>query len=322
MTSISNLANREWGLPFQTLDGYVESVNMQIGLTESVIVNMMAACCWHMPESGNKSAVKQLFVWSFPSNVQMSAAHRADWPPNPHHCKHHIQILFVFAFILSHKTWLPSTAIEPVKYCIPSDLQSQVRYRSVSTKVGDHLGILGAVVFVFLPLVCKWKPTWWLGRSHDLLPQSNQKQERILGPLGGFAYYPVSPTRLNQALHLALMSNNTSTSFWLLGYYSRTCSTVCRSILKISHQTYSSCSNIHHKCMPLSQGQITGHFHWPATQPVTSTCWTQNKAHPDSCSRQPDWVSQNWKQAFRCSYRSIHSSLVLFCILFWSLHIG
>ena len=33
-------------------------------------------------------------------------------------------------------------------YRIPSDLRSQAEYRLVSTTVGDHVGILGAVVFV------------------------------------------------------------------------------------------------------------------------------------------------------------------------------
>ncbi len=44
-----------------------------------------------------------------------------------------------------------STAIGPRKYRIPSDLRSQAGYRLVSTTVGDHVGILGAVVFaIFL----------------------------------------------------------------------------------------------------------------------------------------------------------------------------
>ena len=41
-----------------------------------------------------------------------------------------------------------STAIGLRKYRIPSDLRSQAEYRLVSTTVGDHVGILGAVVFV------------------------------------------------------------------------------------------------------------------------------------------------------------------------------
>ena len=40
-----------------------------------------------------------------------------------------------------------STAIGLGKYRIPSDLRSQVEYRLASTTVGDHVGILGAVVF-------------------------------------------------------------------------------------------------------------------------------------------------------------------------------
>lgn len=43
---------------------------------------------------------------------------------------------------------LLSTAIGLRKYRIPSDLRSQAEYRLVSTTVGDHVGILGAVVFV------------------------------------------------------------------------------------------------------------------------------------------------------------------------------
>lgn len=43
-----------------------------------------------------------------------------------------------------------STAIGPRKYRIPSDLRSQAGYRLVSTTVGDHVGILGAVVFAFM----------------------------------------------------------------------------------------------------------------------------------------------------------------------------
>jgi hypothetical protein len=45
-----------------------------------------------------------------------------------------------------------SAAIEPLKYCIPSDLQSQARYRLVSTAVGDHAGILGAAVLIYIIL--------------------------------------------------------------------------------------------------------------------------------------------------------------------------
>lgn len=47
------------------------------------------------------------------------------------------------------KCILVSTAIGLRKYRIPSDLRSQAEYRLVSTKVGDHLGILGVVVFAF-----------------------------------------------------------------------------------------------------------------------------------------------------------------------------
>lgn len=51
--------------------------------------------------------------------------------------------------INAYSAYLVSTAIGLGKYCIPSDLQSQAKYRLVSTTVGDHVGILGAVVFVF-----------------------------------------------------------------------------------------------------------------------------------------------------------------------------
>lgn len=40
-----------------------------------------------------------------------------------------------------------STAIEARKCRIPFDLRSEARYRSISTKVGDDLGIPSAVVF-------------------------------------------------------------------------------------------------------------------------------------------------------------------------------
>jgi hypothetical protein len=46
-----------------------------------------------------------------------------------------------------------STAIGLRKYRIPSDLRSQAEYRLVSTTVGDHVGILGAVVFA----IWKWR---------------------------------------------------------------------------------------------------------------------------------------------------------------------
>ena len=52
--------------------------------------------------------------------------------------------------IRASRTTLPSTAIGLRKYRIPSDLRSQAGYRLVSTTVGDHVGILGAVVFVFV----------------------------------------------------------------------------------------------------------------------------------------------------------------------------
>ena len=50
--------------------------------------------------------------------------------------------------------FLTSSAIGQRKYRIPSDLRSQALYRSVSTMVGDHMGILGAVVFIFLSDNC------------------------------------------------------------------------------------------------------------------------------------------------------------------------
>jgi hypothetical protein len=46
------------------------------------------------------------------------------------------------------KALFSSTAIGLRKYRIPSDLRSQAEYRLVSTMVGDHMGILGVVVFV------------------------------------------------------------------------------------------------------------------------------------------------------------------------------
>jgi len=51
-----------------------------------------------------------------------------------------------------------STAIGLGKYRIPSDLRSQAEYRLVSTTVGDHVGILGAVVFFWVMwlLVVYW----------------------------------------------------------------------------------------------------------------------------------------------------------------------
>ena len=53
---------------------------------------------------------------------------------------------------------LLSTAIGLRKYRIPSDLRSQAEYRLVSTTVGDHVGILGAVVFALLPGESE---KWW-----------------------------------------------------------------------------------------------------------------------------------------------------------------
>ncbi len=47
------------------------------------------------------------------------------------------------------KVILVSTAIGLRKYRIPSDLRSQAQYRSVSTMVGDHMGIPGVVVLLF-----------------------------------------------------------------------------------------------------------------------------------------------------------------------------
>ncbi len=47
------------------------------------------------------------------------------------------------------KDILVSTAIGLRKYRIPSDLRSQAQYRSVSTMVGDHMGIPGVVVLPF-----------------------------------------------------------------------------------------------------------------------------------------------------------------------------
>ena len=49
--------------------------------------------------------------------------------------------------IRARSATLPSTAIGLRKYRIPSDLRSQAECRPVSTMVGDHMGILGAVVF-------------------------------------------------------------------------------------------------------------------------------------------------------------------------------
>ena len=55
---------------------------------------------------------------------------------------------------------LLSTAIGLRKYRIPSDLRSQAEYRLVSTTVGDHVGILGAVVFVIAS--GRDDPAWWV----------------------------------------------------------------------------------------------------------------------------------------------------------------
>ena len=51
---------------------------------------------------------------------------------------------------------LISTAIGSRKYRIPSDLRSQAGYRLVSTMVGDHMGILGVVVFDFCSCIYLW----------------------------------------------------------------------------------------------------------------------------------------------------------------------
>ena len=63
------------------------------------------------------------------------------------------------------KWWMPfkfqfqatsiSTAIGLWKHRIPSDLRSKSKCRPVSTMVGDHTGILGAVVFFFFFFVFK-----------------------------------------------------------------------------------------------------------------------------------------------------------------------
>jgi hypothetical protein len=58
------------------------------------------------------------------------------------------RVVMTRALIYSLTPSLPSTAIGLGKYRIPSDLRSQAKYRLVSTMVGDHMGILGAVVFV------------------------------------------------------------------------------------------------------------------------------------------------------------------------------
>jgi hypothetical protein len=52
---------------------------------------------------------------------------------------------------------LSDAAIASEKYCIPSDLQSQIAKRRVSTRVGDNLGILDAA-FLFLPLAPSFLP--------------------------------------------------------------------------------------------------------------------------------------------------------------------
>jgi hypothetical protein len=56
-----------------------------------------------------------------------------------------------FRYITPRRIPAVSTAIGLGKYRIPSDLRSQVKYRPVSTTVGDHVGILGAVVFAPIP---------------------------------------------------------------------------------------------------------------------------------------------------------------------------
>lgn len=58
-----------------------------------------------------------------------------------------------------------STAIGLGKYRIPSDLRSQAGYRLASTTVGDHVGILGAVVILFVMM----KMLTFRNREHLLL---------------------------------------------------------------------------------------------------------------------------------------------------------
>lgn len=60
-------------------------------------------------------------------------------------------------FIGSLTSYLVSTAIGLRKYRIPSDLRSQAQCRSVSTMVGDHMGIPGVVVFAFLAQATEWE---------------------------------------------------------------------------------------------------------------------------------------------------------------------
>ena len=50
------------------------------------------------------------------------------------------------------KKILPATAIHTRKFRIPSDLRRQAGNGSVSTMVGDHMGILSAVVLILLLL--------------------------------------------------------------------------------------------------------------------------------------------------------------------------
>lgn len=77
-----------------------------------------------------------------------------------------------------------STAIGLRKYRIPSDLRSQAEYRPVSTTVGDHVGILGAVVFFFFG----WgAPTQWIigedwGMSQGLGGLAEERGQYLGGP--------------------------------------------------------------------------------------------------------------------------------------------
>ena len=97
-------------------------------------------------------------------------------------------------YITLLNTLLPSTAIGLGKYRIPSDLRSQAKYRLVSTTVGDHVGILGAVVFVAKPLTPFCKRVWQLPRSMPEVPvvPSGSRLPRSMMPGRVPAWEPTS----------------------------------------------------------------------------------------------------------------------------------
>jgi len=84
--------------------------------------------------------------------------------PTSSYTKILLKFPFIFFKIISRVkfckiTLLLTTAIRAGTYRIPSDLRSQARDGSVSTVVGDHTGILGAVVFFFPPFTVQGNHT-------------------------------------------------------------------------------------------------------------------------------------------------------------------